>query len=156
MDGLAELEWRRVRVQGEIDRYVATLGDNDDERTHLLLETALLNRENIVIKIALINTTNDEERRRKEQQIETNKQLIHDLNQFRLLPTQQMQVAQQGNLIFLSHFVSSYCFILVNFNELIPAIRELILALNENTKELRIRRGVGERGSSYDPTPSFW
>ena len=53
----------------------------------------------------------------------------------------------------MSHFVSSYSFILDNFNELIPAIRELIPALNENTKELRIRRGVGERGSSYDPTP---
>jgi hypothetical protein len=53
----------------------------------------------------------------------------------------------------LSHFVSSYSFIPDDFNELIPAIRELIPALNETTKELRIRRGVGERGSSYDPTP---
>jgi hypothetical protein len=87
-----ELQLRRREIQGEIDGYRGTPGYNDDERTRLLLETALLKREIIDIKIALINSTDVEEIKgfrgqiqTKEQQIETNKQL-----QLRLLPPRRI------------------------------------------------------------------
>jgi septal ring factor EnvC (AmiA/AmiB activator) len=103
---LMELGLRRERVQGKINRYLATVGDYDDERLDLQLQIACLERDIIDIKIALINTTNDDERRRKEQQIETKEQQIETKEQ--LILTQQMQVvqlqqpqAQPGNYIFL-------------------------------------------------------
>jgi hypothetical protein len=99
MDDLAELQLRRARVQGEINRYLEAPADNDDERTRLLLETALLKREIIDIKIALINSTDVEEIKgfrgqiqTKEQQIETNKVLLHGLIQLRLLPPKTKEI----------------------------------------------------------------
>jgi hypothetical protein len=47
---LAELQLRRQEIQGEINGYRGTAGYNDDERTRLKLETALLNREIIEIR----------------------------------------------------------------------------------------------------------
>jgi hypothetical protein len=90
-----ELGLRRERVQRKINRYLATVGDYD-ERLDLQLQIACLERDIIDIKIALINTTNDDERRRKEQQIETKEQQIETKEQLilSLLPTQQMQVVQ--------------------------------------------------------------
>jgi hypothetical protein len=152
---MEELQLRKEEIQVEINGYRGTPGYKEDQRIRLLHEAAILKRENIDLQMTLIDTTNEEERKdlrgqiqTKEQQIQTNEQLI-----LRLLPQQQMQVVKQGNLIFLSHFVSSYSFIPDNVNELLSAIRELIPALNDFTKELRMRRGVEERGSSYDPTP---
>jgi hypothetical protein len=109
MDALGELELIRREIQEKIDGYRGTAGYDDDERLRLQLKIACLERDINDIKIALINITNeeerktlDQERREKEQQIETKKKLLHDLNQLRSLPPQQMQVAQLGNLIFLS------------------------------------------------------
>jgi hypothetical protein len=96
MDDLAELELRGREIQAEIDGYRGTAGYCHDERLRLLLEIALLKREIIGFKISLLNTTNEEERTRKEQQIETKEQQILVLNQLRLLPPQQMAVAQPG------------------------------------------------------------
>jgi hypothetical protein len=116
---------RRKRVQAEIDGYQGTAGYCHDERLRLLLEIALLKREIIDNKIALVNITNErreeEERRRKEQQIDTNEKKLHDLNQLRF-PPQQMVVAQSGHYIFvldsnfLTHlFLSCLCFSPNNF-----------------------------------------
>jgi hypothetical protein len=97
MNVLAELELRRREIQEEIDGHRGTAGYIRDERLRLQLESALLERDINDIKIALINTTNEEERREKEQQIVTKAKLIHNLNELRLLPPQQIQVAQPGN-----------------------------------------------------------
>jgi len=93
MDELTELRLRRERAQGEVNRYLATPVDADDERLSLLLETALLKRDIIDIKIAFINTTNEEERRELEQDRRTKEQLI-----LLLLPPQQMVVTQPAQL----------------------------------------------------------
>jgi hypothetical protein len=109
MDDLAELQLRRREIQGEIDGYRGTPGYNDDERTRLFLETALLKREIIDIKIALINSTDVEEIKgfrgqiqTKEQQIGTNEVLLHDLIQLHLLPPQQMHVGSTEVRVALS------------------------------------------------------
>jgi hypothetical protein len=101
MDALAELDVRRARVQRKINRYLETAGDDDDEKLDLQLKIACLERDIFDLKIALINSTNQEERIRKEQQIDTKEQLL-----IRLLPPQQTQVAQPGNSIFLFLFVN--------------------------------------------------
>jgi hypothetical protein len=66
----------------------------------LQLKIACLERDINEIKIALINITNEEERREKEQKIETTKQRIETTEQLilRLFPREQMQVAPQGIL----------------------------------------------------------
>jgi hypothetical protein len=105
MRDLAELQFLRQEIQRRIARYVGTPDYEADEKLYLQLQIARLERDIIDIKITLINTTNDEERRHKEQQIETKEQqietkeqLLHDLNQLRLLPPQQMVVAKKpGN-----------------------------------------------------------
>jgi hypothetical protein len=94
---------RRKRVQAEIDGYQGTAGYCHDERLRLLLEIALLKREIIDNKIALVNITNErreEEERRRKEQIDTNEKKLHDLNQLRF-PPQQMVVAQSGHYIFV-------------------------------------------------------
>jgi hypothetical protein len=55
MDDPEELRLRRQKIQGEINGYRGTAGDNDDERTRLKLETALLKLEMIDIKITATN-----------------------------------------------------------------------------------------------------
>jgi hypothetical protein len=101
MNVLAELELTRREIQEEIDGYRGTAGYCHNERIRSQLKIACLEREIIGFKISLLNTTNEEERTRKDQQIETNKHLIHDLYQHRLLPPQQMVVAQPGKFLFL-------------------------------------------------------
>jgi hypothetical protein len=81
----------------KFDGYRRTAGSNDDERTRLLLETALFKRKIINIQIALIHTTNDEKRRALEQDqraLEQDRRTNEQL-QLRFLPPQQM--AQPGN-----------------------------------------------------------
>jgi hypothetical protein len=87
MDDPEELQLRRQKIQGEINGYRGTAGDNDDdERTRLKLETALLKLEMIDIKITATN------------EIKTKEQLL-----LRLLPPQTQEI-QPGNYI-LSHFI---------------------------------------------------
>jgi hypothetical protein len=62
-----ELALRRARVQAEIDTYLQT--PNTPE-IKLLLDIATLEREIIDIKIELLQTTNADERARKEAEIE--------------------------------------------------------------------------------------
>ncbi len=67
----------------------------------LALKINLLERELTAYKIELENAATDQERKRKEKQIETKELLLYQLRQITLLP-QQMQLTQQGNRIFLS------------------------------------------------------
>jgi hypothetical protein len=72
-----ELELRRVEIEAEITGIRGTAGYRDNAALRLLLETALLKKEindlNIKIndiKIELLQTTNADERARKEAKIE--------------------------------------------------------------------------------------
>jgi hypothetical protein len=62
-----ELALRRARIQEEIDTYLQT---PDTPEIRLLLDIATLKREIIDIKIELLQTTNADERARKEAKIE--------------------------------------------------------------------------------------
>ena len=98
------------------------LDDDQRKELKLALRIARLKLEINGYKIDLQNAATDEERRRNKKIIETTNQLLlHDLNQLRGLPPQPMQVAQQGNLIFLSFrfFIFFRLFCLSNFHWLI-------------------------------------
>jgi hypothetical protein len=104
---MEELQLRKEEIQVEINGYRGTPGYKEDQRIRLQLRIACFERDIINNKIALINTTNDEERRALEQDQRaleqdrrTQEQLLHDLN----VQFQQMQIAQPGNLIFFVSF----------------------------------------------------
>lgn len=97
-------------------RQTAPKGDQRKE-LKFALEIARLKLKINGLEIEIENIVTDEERRRKEQQIETNqqelvatKQLLHDFNQFRFSLPQQMAVAQQGNIIH--SFVNEITFLI--------------------------------------------
>ncbi len=103
------LRERKQDYQEEIDGYKAIPGYKNNERIRLQLEITYLNigiiqikEEIIQIRIALRETTTPQEIKEKETQIENKEQLILINKQLilRLLPPQEMVMAQQGNYQF--------------------------------------------------------
>jgi hypothetical protein len=94
---MEELQLRRERVQQKINRYLEAVGDYDDERLDLLLDTAILKRDIIDLQMTLIDATNEEERRGLRGQIQTKEQQILTKEQLLL---QQPQSSGKSILIF--------------------------------------------------------
>jgi hypothetical protein len=66
---MGELELRRVEIEAEIAGIRGTAGYRDNAALRLLLKAALLEKEINDIKIELLQTTNADERARKEAEI---------------------------------------------------------------------------------------
>jgi hypothetical protein len=111
-----ELELRREEIEAEITDIRGTAGYRDNAALRLLLETALLKREINEIKMELLQTTNADERARKQAmiaeiraEIKRKELLILNLRPAPAGPScEQLISLSFASLIFLSFFFHDY------------------------------------------------